>query len=159
MTERTEQRLVGRTVDASVEDCVAVALDVDSYPSWAEGVSTAEITERDENDHVRRALFTATAHGRAVRYELLYNTGHLPHELSWSLESGDIVRTINGSYRFAPSLYEPDQTDVIYQLEVGLIIPIPGFVRRRAEDLLMRTALDRFINEVTRRVAEAHQNP
>lgn len=159
MSGRREQRLVRRTVDATVEQCVEVVLDIASYPSWAEGVSTAEVTEHDEDGLVKRAKFTASAHGRSVSYELLYHTTHLPHEFSWTLERGDLVRTLDGSYRFAPSLDEPDQTDVIYQLEVELVIPVPGFVRRRAEDILMRAALDRFSREVTRRAAQTERNP
>ncbi|NNE97282.1 MAG: hypothetical protein HKN24_14780 [Acidimicrobiales bacterium] len=148
---RSEQRLVRRTVEASVQDCVNVAVDIASYPEWAEGVREAEITEIGPDGLVKRAHFVAAAFGRAVSYELDYNTTHLPHSLSWSLIRGDIVRTISGSYRFAPSLDEPDQTEVIYQLEVELVIPVPGFVRRRAEDLLMSTALERFRAEVSRR--------
>ncbi len=151
MTVRTEQRLVKRTIDATVEQCVAVAIDISSYPQWAEGVATAEITDLNSEGLVERARFTAAAYGRVVSYELQYDTQHLPHQISWELVKGDIVRTVSGSYGFSPSLDREDHTDVVYQLEVGLVIPVPGFVRRRAEDLLMRTALERFSAEVARR--------
>ncbi len=149
--ERSEQRLVRRTIDASVQQCVDVAIDIESYAAWAEGVSMVEVTAVDADGVVKKAKFTAAAFGRAVTYELAYVTEHLPHSLSWTLVKGDIVRTVSGSYRFAPSLDEPDYTEVVYQLEVELVIPVPGFVRRRAEDLLMRTALERFTTEVSRR--------
>ncbi len=148
---RSEQRLVRRTVEATVQQCVDVAVDIASYPKWAEGVAEAAIIERGPDGFVRRAEFTAAAYGRSVSYELLYETEHLPHSISWTLIRGDIVRTISGSYGFAPSLDEPDHTEVIYQLEVELVIPLPGFVRRRAEDLLMSSALERFSVEVARR--------
>jgi hypothetical protein len=150
--DRSEKRLVLRTVDASIEQCVAVAIDIPSYPLWAEGVQEAVVTDIGPDGLVKRAQFVAGAHGRAVSYELEYFTEHLPHSVSWSLVRGDIVRLLSGSYGFAHSLDEPDQTDVIYQLEVALFIPVPGFVRRRAEDILMSTALERFSAEVTRRV-------
>ncbi len=152
---RSEQRLVRRTIDASVQDCVDVAIDIENYAAWAEGVTKAEITKLGDDGVVKQAKFTAAAYGRAVTYELAYTTEHLPHSLAWTLVKGDIVRTISGSYRFAPSLDEPDQTEVVYQLEVELVIPVPGFVRRRAEDLLMSTALERFSAEVSRRAARA----
>ncbi len=155
MTGRKEQRLVKRTIDATVDECVAVALDIASYPEWAEGVASAEITQINSSGLVQNAKFTAAALGRFVSYELLYETQHLPHQISWTLVRGDIVRTLSGSYGFSPSLDEPGQTDVIYQLEVELVIPVPGFVRRRAEDLLMRTALERFSTEVARRATRA----
>lgn len=152
--ERAEQRLVRRTIDASVQQCVDVAIDIESYAAWAEGISKVEITEVDDDGLVKKAKFTAAAFGRAVTYELAYVTRHLPHSLAWTLVKGDLVRTISGSYRFAPSLDEPDHTEVVYQLEVALVIPVPGFVRRRAEDLLMSTALERFSTEVSRRAAK-----
>lgn len=152
---RSEQRLVRRTIDASVQQCVDVAIDIENYATWAEGVTKAEVTQVDDNGTVKQAKFTAAAYGRAVTYELAYATEHLPHSLAWTLVKGDIVRTISGSYRFAPSLDEPDHTEVVYQLEVELVIPVPGFVRRRAEDLLMSTALERFSAEVSRRAASA----
>ncbi|MFW2380144.1 MAG: SRPBCC family protein [Acidimicrobiales bacterium] len=149
--EGSEQRLVRRTVDASIEQCVRVAVDIPSYPRWAEGVQEAVVTDIGGDGLVKKARFVAAAHGRVVTYELEYSTQHLPHSLSWTLVRGDIVQMLSGSYGFAPSLDEPDQTDVIYQLEVALFVPVPGFVRRRAEDILMSNALERFSGEVARR--------
>jgi len=133
-----------------------VALDIARYPNWAEGVQSAEIVQFGNDGMVRRAEFCAAAYGRSVIYELEYETGYLPHSLSWTLVRGDIVRTISGSYRFAPSLDEPHNTEVVYQLEVELVIPVPGFVRRRAEDLLMSSALERFSSEVARRARASY---
>ncbi len=149
--DRSEQLLVRRTVDASIAQCVEVAIDIPSYPRWAEGVKEAVVTDIDLDGQVKRARFVAGAHGREVSYELEYSTEHLPHSLSWKLIRGDIVRTVSGSYGFAPSLDEPDQTDVIYQLEVALVIPVAGFVQRRAEDILRSSALEKFSAEVARR--------
>jgi hypothetical protein len=149
--DRSEQLLVRRTVDASIAQCVEVAIDISSYPEWAEGVKEAVVTDVDSDGRVKRARFVAGAHGREVSYELEYVTEHLPHSLSWTLIRGDIVRTVSGSYRFAASLDEPDQTDVIYELEVALVLPMAGFVQRRAEDIVMSAALERFSAEVSRR--------
>ena len=58
--------------------------------------------------------------------------------LSWKLVEGDIMRVLDGTYTFDP---EGDGTLVTYQLEVELVIPMPGFVKRRAEGKIMGTAL------------------
>ena len=149
--EGAEQRLVRRTVDATIEQCVEVAIDIPSYPAWADGVKEAVVTDLGSDGLVKRARFLAGAHGREVTYELEYVTDHLPHSLGWSLVRGDLVRTVRGRYDFAPSLDEPDHTEVIYYLEVALVAPVPGFVHRRAEDILMSAALEHFTAEVTRR--------
>ena len=41
-------------------------------------------------------------------------------------------------------------TDVVYELEVELVVPLPGFVKRRAEHKIMHTALDELRAHVER---------
>ena len=62
----------------------------------------------------------------------------------WNLRfyiSGDITRQLDGSYDFR--LVEGDDavTDVDYELIAELVVPLPGFVKRRAETRIMQTAL------------------
>jgi hypothetical protein len=48
------------------------------------------------------------------------------------------MRVLDGSYTFEA---QGGGTLVTYHLEVDLIVPIPGFVKRRAEGKIMGTAL------------------
>ena len=57
------------------------------------------------------------------------------------------MRRLDGEYRFEP---DGDATHVVYELEVDLIIPLPGFVKRRAEHKIMHTALDELRAHVER---------
>jgi hypothetical protein len=61
--------------------------------------------------------------------------------LPWELVEGDIMRRLDGSYELRPVDGDPDKTDVVYQLVVDLVIPLPGFVKQRAEGRIMHTAL------------------
>ena len=61
---------------------------------------------------------------------------------AWKLVSGDIVRRLDGQYVFAAVPDRDDQTEVSYSLSVELAIPLPGFVKRRAEGRIMHAALD-----------------
>ena len=56
--------------------------------------------------------------------------------------TGDIVKRLDGSYRFESVPDEPNQTEVIYELALELAIPLPGFVKRRAEGRIAHAALD-----------------
>ena len=56
------------------------------------------------------------------------------------LEQGDIVRRLDGDYTFEPD--EHGGTEVTYHLVVELAVPLPGFIKRRAESKIMTTALD-----------------
>jgi hypothetical protein len=58
--------------------------------------------------------------------------------MSWKLTEGSIMRVLDGSYTFEA---QDRGTLVTYHLEVDLIVPIPGFVKRRAEGKIMGTAL------------------
>jgi hypothetical protein len=69
---------------------------------------------------------------------LVYDYSGAPRRLSWVQESGDLTRRYDGSYSFEASESEGDgeETEVRYTLTVDLKVPLPGFVKRRAESLV-----------------------
>ena len=83
--------------------------------------------------------------GRSTTYVLRYDHTDAPARLPWRLERGDIMRRLDGEYRFEA---DGEVTHVIYELEVDLIIPLPGFVKRRAEGKIIGTALDELKKRV-----------
>jgi ribosome-associated toxin RatA of RatAB toxin-antitoxin module len=135
MADRAFERM---TIAASPEACFAVATDFERYPEWAADVKEAVVGERDEQGRGTQVTYRVAAMGRSARYTLRYDYSRAPSELSWVLEQGDIMRRLDGHYLFAP---EGDDTDVTYELDVELIVPIPGFVKRRAEGKIIGTAL------------------
>ncbi len=50
------------------------------------------------------------------------------------------MRKLDGSYVLEPAS-RPGRTLVTYHLAVELIVPLPGFVKRRAEQKIIHTAL------------------
>jgi ribosome-associated toxin RatA of RatAB toxin-antitoxin module len=142
-TERTR-------IDAPPQACFDVAIDFDRYPEWARDIKQATVVERDEHGRGSLVAYRVGAFGRSAGYTLRYDYTNAPRELAWVLERGDIMRKLDGRYEFAAS-DEDDGTDVTYHLEVELVVPIPGFIKRRAEGKIMHTALD----ELKRRVEEA----
>ena len=52
------------------------------------------------------------------------------------MSDGDIMRSIVGSYAFEPA---GTSTRITYDLAVELVIPLPGFVKRRAEMRIFST--------------------
>ena len=57
------------------------------------------------------------------------------------LVEGDITRKLDGCYALDPVEGDADRTLVTYHLEVDLRVPLPGFVKRRAEARVVGTAL------------------
>ena len=141
-TERTR-------IDAPPDKVHAVALDIERYPEWARDVKEAVVAERDAEGRPLRVAFRAAAMGHSARYILKYDYGHDPLRMGWVLEQGDIVRRLDGEY-----VFEQDDgkggTEVTYRLVVELAVPLPGFIKRRAESKIMTTALD----ELKRRIEE-----
>lgn len=130
-------------VAASPEACYALITDIEHYPAWATDVSEATVTERDPDGRVAHATFRVEALGRSARYTLAYDHGGAPHRISWKLVDGDVVKQLDGRYEFNPTA-EPGRTEVLYQLALELAVPLPGFVKRRAERRIAHTALGDF---------------
>jgi len=127
------------TIAAAPEELWAVLVDFERYPSWARDLKHVEVLERDEEGRGVEVLFRAAAMGRSTTYVLRYDHTEAPHRLPWQFVRGDIMRRLDGEYRFE---VVDEGTKVVYELEVELIIPLPGFVKRRAEHKIMHTALD-----------------
>ena len=78
--------------------------------------------------------------GAAPLYALRYNYGSNPLRVSWRLMRGDLMTRLDGEYEFAAIPDDPNSTQVTYYLSVDLVVPLPGFVKRRAEARIMHTA-------------------
>ncbi|HSL60044.1 MAG TPA: SRPBCC family protein [Acidimicrobiales bacterium] len=135
-----EQATERTTISAPPERCYEIAADVERYPEWARDVKDARILTRDDAGRPVDVAFRTAAMGRSTSYTLRYDHSGAPHRFSWVLTEGDITRKLDGVYVFEPA-DEPGATDVAYTLEVDLVVPLPGFVKRRAEVKILRTAL------------------
>jgi hypothetical protein len=125
-------------IAAPAEEILRVLLDFDAYPTWARDLKGVTVDERDEEGRAREVTFRAAAMGRSTSYTLRYE--HDEDRLSWELLRGDIMRKLDGSYLLEPAR-TPGRTLVTYHLDVELIIPLPSFVKRRAEQKIVHTAL------------------
>ena len=147
-----ERRVVTTTVQATVEECYAVGVDVQNYPNWIESLAEVEVESTDADGNPRRVRFEAAGLGRRASYVLAYILADAPNTLGWTLVTGDLARAIEGEYRFSDSTeYGGDPTTTVeYELSIDLAVPLPGYVKRRAEDKIIEAALRRFKQEVER---------
>ena len=126
-------------VSASPERCFAVVADIEHYVDWAADIKEIVVEERDGEGRPLVVTWRAAAFGRSTSYTLVYDYSEAPRILSWKLTKGDITSKLDGSYVFDPG--EGTGTDVTYHLEVELRVPIPGFIKMRAQSRIMSTAL------------------
>jgi uncharacterized membrane protein len=138
MVEQAKEQI---RIDAPVDRCFATLVDFESYPEWAGDLKQVAVVERDDEGRAVVVEFRAAAMGRSTTYELRYDYSGAPTRLAWGLASGDLPREVDGAYVLTPAAEDPNSTDVAYELVVDLVYPIPGFVKRRAEARLLKTAL------------------
>jgi ribosome-associated toxin RatA of RatAB toxin-antitoxin module len=143
MTDTASERI---RINASADRCFDVAVDFESYPEWLRDVKEAKILAVDEQGRGVRVEFRAAALGKSVRYVLEYDYAAAPNEFSWHFAQGDMLRRLDGTYRFEPE--GPALTRVQYDLAVELAMPLPGLVKRRAAGLIMGSALKELKKQV-----------
>src|SRR5690242_4651671 len=126
MPETANERI---RIEAPAERCFDVAIDFESYPEWAKDVKSARIVEEDDEGRGTKVEFRAAALGRSVRYVLEYDYRDAPTEFTWHFVEGDMLKRLDGRYRFEP---EGDaSTRVHYDLAVEIGVPLPGLLKRR----------------------------
>lgn len=136
-----DQATQSAEIGASLERIYEVICDFDAYPTWARDLKGVHVEARDDEGRATRVTFRAAAMGRSTSYTLAYRYEHEPRRISWELASGDIMRRLDGSYLLEPVDSDPGRTNVTYHLAVDLVVPLPGFVKRRAESKIIHTAL------------------
>jgi uncharacterized membrane protein len=125
------------TIDAPHERVWQIAVDLESYPTWAHDIKDVVIRATDDEGRPLEVEFRASALGRSTHYTLKYDYANAPYELGWTMLSGDIQRSIDGVWRFEPD--GDSRTTVHYDLAIDLAVPLPGFVKRRAEVRILNT--------------------
>ena len=136
MAEQATERMV---VTATPERCFAVSSDIGAYPQWAADIKEVTVHDRDEEGRPQLVTFRAAAFGRSTSYTLAYDYSQAPTVLSWVQTRGDITSKLDGQYVFEPS--SSGGTEVTYHLEVEMKVPLPGFIKMRAQGRIMSIAL------------------
>jgi hypothetical protein len=139
------------TIDAEPAAVMAVIADFDNYPVWAGSVKNAVVLEKGTDGRARRVAFTLDAGIVRDQYELSYVWSG-DEKVEWDLTEGQMMRAQHGSYTLRPD--GPQRTYVTYSLAVDLVIPMLGLLKRKAERVVMDTAL----KELKKRV-EGLQTP
>jgi ribosome-associated toxin RatA of RatAB toxin-antitoxin module len=137
VAELATERMV---VSAPPALCFSVVSDLERYPEWAADIKEVTVNDRDAEGRPAEVTFRAGAFGRSTSYTLSYDYSDSPRTLAWKQIAGDLTSKLDGQYRFERS--DDSATEVSYTLEVELRVPLPGFIKRRAQSRIMHTALE-----------------
>ena len=126
------------SIDADPADVMAVIADFPNYPQWTGSVKQADVLDEGPDGRARRVAFTLDAGIVRDQYELVYVWSG-DEKVEWDLSQGQMMRAQHGSYTLRAD--GPGRTHVTYTLSVDLVIPMLGLLKRKAERVVMDTAL------------------
>jgi carbon monoxide dehydrogenase subunit G len=134
-------------VHAPRERVAAVICDFARYPEWADAMKQVEVVEEYEDGYAARVRFVLDAGVMTDDYVLEYAYADDLSRIEWELVAPSKTQKFQrGSYDLADD--GDSATTVTYTLEVELSIGMLGMFRRKAEKMIMDTAL----RELKRRV-------
>ena len=134
MADQSTQSIV---VEAPAAQVMAVIADFPAYPQWVSAAKQVEVLEAGPDGRARRVHFVLDAGAVKDDYVLAY-TWEGDRKVTWTLVKGQMQKRQDGSY----TLTEADgTTEVTYSITIDLSIPMLGMIKRKAEKVIMDTAL------------------
>jgi carbon monoxide dehydrogenase subunit G len=125
-------------IDAPADRIMDVIADFAAYPVWATGVKTADVVSQADSGRAQQVHFVLDAAPIRDEYDLGY-VWDGSRTVSWSLaEPGSMLRSMDGAYLLEPV---DGGTRVTYQLAVDVSVPLLGMLKRKAEKVIIDTAL------------------
>jgi hypothetical protein len=135
MADRTTSSI---TIDAGRDAVMAVIADLPAYPAWAGQVKSAEVLSTGPGGLPENVRFVLDAGVISDTYTLGY-TWQGDDGVSWRVvEPGRMVSELKGSYLLADT---GKGTEVTYELAADLTVPMIGMIKRKAEKVIVETAL------------------
>jgi ribosome-associated toxin RatA of RatAB toxin-antitoxin module len=124
-------------IDATPAQVMAVIADVVRYPEWAPEIRSVEVLETDAHGLPGVVRFVLDAGMVADDYALAYTWAD--DDVSWHLVRGTSIKAMDGGYRLRP---HNGGTDVEYELSITLDMPLLNVFKRKAESIVIGTALN-----------------
>jgi ribosome-associated toxin RatA of RatAB toxin-antitoxin module len=134
MADQSTQSIV---VDAPAADVMAVIADFPSYPQWVASAKKVEVLETGPDGRARQVHFVLDAGAVKDDYVLDY-TWDGDRSVSWTLVKGQMQKRQEGSYTLTE---RNGATEVTYAITIDLSIPMLGMIKRKAEKVILDTAL------------------
>ncbi|HST66562.1 MAG TPA: SRPBCC family protein [Mycobacteriales bacterium] len=134
MADQSTQSIV---IDAPPAAIMAVIGDFAAYPEWAGSVKATEVLSTGADGRPAQVKFMLDAGPIKDEYVLDY-TWSGDQRVDWNLVRANMQKSQQGSYVLVP---RGSSTEVTYHLAVDLMIPMLGMLKRKAEKVIMDTAL------------------
>jgi ribosome-associated toxin RatA of RatAB toxin-antitoxin module len=134
MAEQTTSSIV---IAAPAAEVMAVIADFPAYPEWAQGMKKVEVVAQGDDGRANTVHFELEAAPIKDTYTLGY-VWDGNSSVTWDLVEGKMLKAMKGAYELREV---GSGTEVTYRLAVDLSIPMIGMLRRKAEKVIIDTAL------------------
>jgi carbon monoxide dehydrogenase subunit G len=135
MAEQTTSSIV---VSADPAAIMGVICDFEAYPAWAQGVKKAEPLDTGADGRAEQVYFELDASPIKDAYTLSYDWND-DRSVRWTLVEGKMLKAMDGAYELEQR--GDGSTEVTYRLAVDIAIPMIGMLKRKAEKVIIDTAL------------------
>lgn len=125
-------------IEAPMSQVSEVLFDLEKYPEWSDSITKVKVTERDESGRVTGATMSISAGAVKDDVSLTYNWDNAPSRLEFELEDANMLTKMDGAYLLKDL---GDETEVTYELSVGLSMPIPQMMITKQEKSTIDQAL------------------
>ena len=125
-------------IEAPMSEVSEVLFDLEKYPDWSDSITKVKVTERDEGGRVTGATLTIAAGAVKDEVSLAYNWDGAPGRLEFELEDAKMLTKMDGTYILKDL---GDETEVTYELSVGVSMPIPQMMITKQEKTTIDQAL------------------
>jgi carbon monoxide dehydrogenase subunit G len=133
VTELSRSSIV---INADPADVMSVIADFPSYPQWITFIQAVEVLDSDETGRATVVRFVLDAGVVVDDYALAYTWAD--DAVSWTLVRATSIKAMDGSYQLTPT---EGGTEVDYALAIDIDMPLLGVFKRKAEQVLIDTAL------------------
>ncbi|WP_405057795.1 SRPBCC family protein [Kribbella sp. NBC_01505] len=134
MADQTTSTIV---VNATPKEIMAVIADFAAYPEWADSMRETQVLSTDEAGRPKQVRFKVDAGAISDEYTLDYVWSR--NEVTWTLVEAKMVKGMDGAYVLRE--LGAEGTEVTYRLAVDIAIPMIGMLKRKAEKVIIDTAL------------------
>ena len=126
-------------IEAPLADVQAALFSIGSYPEWLSSIKKVDVIERDSQERVTKAKLSIDAGVMKDRVVLNYDWSAAPTTLSFSMDEADLLTQMDGSYTL--KAIDADSTQVTYELEVAVSLPVPSMMITKTQQKTIDDAL------------------
>jgi carbon monoxide dehydrogenase subunit G len=114
-------------IEATPEEILDVIADLESVTEWSSAHQSCDVLETSKDGRPTKVKMKVKAAGITDEQVVAYTWSD--NKVSWTLVSSGQQRSQDASYTLTP---DGDRTKVKFEISVDPVVPLPGFVLKRA---------------------------